>query len=101
MQRVLSGDFPLMKPDCIGDSLFASSLQHNRDHQSHEADRRSEFRVGYSRYDCSTYCRSEQNNPHGCACHSVNHDELVELLLRIHEAEFCDKGLAKIRGMLK
>lgn len=56
----------------------------------------------YSRYVCSTYCRSGRNNEFGCGCHSVNQDELVELLVRkLHEAVFCDEGLAKIRGMLK
>ncbi len=36
----------------------------------------------YPKYVCSTYCRSGKNNPHGCGCHGMHQDQLVDVLVR-------------------
>lgn len=36
----------------------------------------------YPKYLCSTYQRSGINNPHGCGCHGVHQDQLVDVLVR-------------------
>jgi site-specific DNA recombinase len=36
----------------------------------------------YPKYLCSTYCRCGKNNPHGCGCHGVHQDQLVNVLVR-------------------
>jgi Recombinase zinc beta ribbon domain/Recombinase len=32
----------------------------------------------YPKYSCSTYVRSGKDNPHGCGCHGVHQDQLVD-----------------------
>jgi site-specific DNA recombinase len=56
----------------------------------------------YPKYVCSTYCRSGKNNPHGCGCHSVTQEALVNLLVRkLQETVLSPKSLDRLRAAMR
>lgn len=53
----------------------------------------------YPKYICSTYCRSGQNNPHGCGCHGVNQESLVAVLTaKLLDSIFQPECVASMRA---
>jgi site-specific DNA recombinase len=56
----------------------------------------------YPKYLCSTYARSGKNNPHGCGCHGVPQDLLVDVLVRkLQEGVLSSGNLDRLRGALR
>ncbi len=55
----------------------------------------------YPKYCCSNYVRSGKSNPHGCGCHSVPQDALVDVLVRkLQECVLSEKNLDRLRKVL-
>jgi site-specific DNA recombinase len=58
--------------------------------------------IHYPKYLCSTYGRSGKNNPHGCGCHGVDQDRLVDVLVRkIQESVLTPSNLERLRAALR
>jgi site-specific DNA recombinase len=58
--------------------------------------------IHYPKYLCSTYGRSGKNNPHGCGCHGVDQDRLVDVLVRkIQESVLTPSNLERLRTALR
>lgn len=56
----------------------------------------------YPKYVCSTYCRSGKNNPHGCGCHGMHQDQLVEVLVRkLQQTVLTTANLNRLREALR
>jgi hypothetical protein len=56
----------------------------------------------YPKYLCSTYCRCDKNNPHGCGCHGVDQDRLVDVLVRkIQQSVLTPGNLDRLRKALR
>jgi hypothetical protein len=56
----------------------------------------------YPKYLCSTYQRSGINNPHGCGCHGVHQDQLVEVLVRkLQQTVLGGDNLARLKKSLR
>jgi site-specific DNA recombinase len=56
----------------------------------------------YTKYVCSTYCRSGKNNPHGCGCHGIAQDQLVDVLVRkLQESVLTSHNLDRLRTALR
>jgi site-specific DNA recombinase len=56
----------------------------------------------YPKYSCSTYVRSGKNNPHGCGCHGVPQDQLVDVLVRkLQECVLSSNNLERLRKALR
>ncbi len=56
----------------------------------------------YPKYVCSTYCRSGKNNQHGCGCHGVHQDQLVDVLIRkLQETVLTPASLERLREALR
>ena len=56
----------------------------------------------YPKYTCSTYGRSGKHNPHGCGCHGVHQDQLVDVLVRkLQECVLSNDNLDRLRKALR
>ncbi len=56
----------------------------------------------YPKYVCSTYCRNGKNNPHGCGCHGMHQDQLVDVLVRkLQETVLTTANLNRLRKALR
>jgi hypothetical protein len=56
----------------------------------------------YPKYSCSTYVRSGKDNPHGCGCHGVPQDQLVDVLVRkLQECVLSSDNLDRLRTALR
>jgi hypothetical protein len=56
----------------------------------------------YPKYVCSTYCRSGKRNLHGCGCHGVAQDRLVDVLVRkLQEMVLTPSNLDRLRKALR
>ncbi len=56
----------------------------------------------YPKYTCSTYCRSGKSNPHGCGCHGVLQDQLVDVVVRKLQASvLTEHNLERLRTALR
>src|SRR5688572_3683373 len=56
----------------------------------------------YPKYMCSTFNRSGKNNPHGCGCHGMSQDALVDVLVRkIQEVVLSKRNLERLRKALR
>jgi DNA invertase Pin-like site-specific DNA recombinase len=56
----------------------------------------------YPKYVCSTYYRSGKNNPHGCGCHGIHQDQLVNVIVRkLQETVLTTANLTRLRQALR
>jgi hypothetical protein len=55
----------------------------------------------YTKYFCSTYCRSGKHNEFGCGCHGISQDRLVDVLVRkLQEMVLSKSNLDRLRSAL-